>query len=352
MEGQDLTVAIPVYNRARMLAQALESCRRQTLRGFSVLVWDNCSTEDLSAVVSQFPDLRISYRRHDAPVSAVANFVAASEAVETSFVKFLCSDDLLFPRALEWQLGALLRAPAAAICLGGFVEFSESDGSATPRLHQFRRPSLPVHDRLSGWLRFETVNCYFPSASLYRARCFHEVGGFHSALTAAMDWENYLALLARYEVVKVDETVCANRRHAEQWTCEAAFESGARFLRDVLLLTSARTNPLLDRMGLPATQLTYLRHQSCWAALRQALSARGGQARGVRQWWRHMAGAGMGWPLAAGVLPWLAAKTWEKLNRRLHRESSPAPAWPGAAARAETTANLQQILDGGSAVLV
>jgi glycosyltransferase involved in cell wall biosynthesis len=51
-----ISVVIPVFNRAWQLRRALSSLQDQTYKNFEVIVSDDGSTEDIAAVVQEFPD--------------------------------------------------------------------------------------------------------------------------------------------------------------------------------------------------------------------------------------------------------------------------------------------------------
>src|SRR5437870_5545962 len=58
-----VSVCMPVFNRARYLAQALESVLAQTFHDFEVIVCDDASTENIQQVVAVLGDARVRYFR-------------------------------------------------------------------------------------------------------------------------------------------------------------------------------------------------------------------------------------------------------------------------------------------------
>ena len=61
MKTTKVTVAVPTFNRARLLKICLESILNQTYSDFRVLVLDNASTDDTQDVVDSISDQRLSY---------------------------------------------------------------------------------------------------------------------------------------------------------------------------------------------------------------------------------------------------------------------------------------------------
>lgn len=267
-----LTVVIPIYNRSRMLAQALESLRYQTYKNFLVIICDDASKENLREVVEQFADLNIEYHRYENNVGQFENAMRGIELCQTPLVKFLYSDDLLFPTALEKQVQTLEKTPDSGVCLGGYIEFEEFLEQTKVSLYNSIYPYIPQSRTNKQWARLEEYAGFVPSACMYRTESIRNIGGFNTSLSGIADWEIYIALSSRYPVVAVDEFVCAMRIHSEQVMQKYSLRSGAVGIKDVFCLTSD-ANPYRDRLGIPLSQQFYLRLNECWVNLRVALSA-------------------------------------------------------------------------------
>lgn len=267
-----LTVIIAIYNRGWMLAQALESLRWQTYKDFVVIICDDASTENLKEVIDKFPDLKIEYHRYEANAGQFRNAMRGMEFCQTTFVKYLDSDDLLFPEALNKQLQALQDNQNAAISLGGILEFEELQEQNKVNLFNFSEPYVPESTAKGQWARLEEYRGYNPSASMYRTELFRNLGGFNTGLVGIADWEICVALSSKYPVVAVNDPICAYRLHAAQITKKYVVNSGGVCIKDVFWLTS-NANPYRERLGLPLSQQLFLRLNECWTNLRAVLSS-------------------------------------------------------------------------------
>lgn len=90
------TVAIPVYNGARFIGEALESIARQDLDGVEVLVSDNASTDATPEILTQWRDrlpLRVIRRPQTMPMRD--HFNALLDAVDGENYMLLCHDDYI-----------------------------------------------------------------------------------------------------------------------------------------------------------------------------------------------------------------------------------------------------------------
>lgn len=304
------TVIIPVYNRATMLAQALKSLQWQTYKNFVVIICDDASQENLKEVVERFGDLNIEYHRYEINVGQFKNLERGVKLCHTPFMKYLCSDDILFPNALEEQVAVLQQTPNAAICLGGYVEFQELQEHNRIILKNSLLPYVPEVRTDRQWARVKEFNCYFPSASMYRTELFREVGGINTGLQTIADWEMYLALSYRYPVVSVPKLICAYRRHAGQIVQASRFNSDALAIKDLLWMTSD-DNPYRSRVSMPLTQQVFLRQQICWASLRAALESKQRSSL-LKKWLEIVVLNQMLFPLIFGLPFWAFLKILRK----------------------------------------
>ena len=99
-----ISVIVPVYNRAHLIARPINSLLTQTFLDFEVLVVDDGSKDDLATALKAFPDERIRLLTH--PVNRGVNAARNTGLAHATgaWVTFLDSDDELVPRALQQAL--------------------------------------------------------------------------------------------------------------------------------------------------------------------------------------------------------------------------------------------------------
>jgi len=97
MLNMKLTVGIPTFNRAGLLAETILSVLAQNFTSFRLIVSDNASDDDTPNVVGSFSDERIDYRRSERNVGAIENLNRLIELAETEFLVLLPDDDILYP---------------------------------------------------------------------------------------------------------------------------------------------------------------------------------------------------------------------------------------------------------------
>lgn len=112
----EFTVAIPVYNGERFLAEALRSIEMQNLDGVEVLVSDNASSDSTAAILTEWQErlpLRVIRRSKTLPMRD--HFNALLDVVDGDAYMLLCHDDYLAdPKALDLARAALRDNPDVA----------------------------------------------------------------------------------------------------------------------------------------------------------------------------------------------------------------------------------------------
>src|SRR5688572_25913814 len=108
-----VTAAVPTYNRAAMLREAIESVLAQTYGDLRLVVADNASTDETPAVVAGCSDPRLEYVRRPENLGLLGNFQDCLARLDGEYSLILCDDDVLRPSFLEETVAKLDAHPAA-----------------------------------------------------------------------------------------------------------------------------------------------------------------------------------------------------------------------------------------------
>lgn len=98
----EISIVIPVYNRAGIVGRTLDSVARQTLRPLDVILVDNNSSDNSLDVLNAWkeaneaPDFRIRLLSESEPGACAARNRGLAEVV-TPYVMFFDSDDVMMP---------------------------------------------------------------------------------------------------------------------------------------------------------------------------------------------------------------------------------------------------------------
>jgi len=116
MAGDPLvTVAIPTFNSAHFLPDAVASIMRQGLDDFEILIVDNASEDNTEDVVRSFANPRVRYIRNSSNLGSCENGNRCLVNSRGRYIKFLCADDVLLDGILRKQLTVLQSQPKVAL---------------------------------------------------------------------------------------------------------------------------------------------------------------------------------------------------------------------------------------------
>jgi glycosyltransferase involved in cell wall biosynthesis len=173
LSGPLVSVIVPVYNRERFLAAALDSVFAQDYRPLEVIVVDDGSTDGTAAVARSYPEVRYLYQSNQGVAAARNAGVAASRG---ELLAFLDSDDLWASNKLSSQVGFLLAHPQVGLVLCHMDTFLEPG---------IERPAWIKPHLLEG-----ANPANLPSALVVRRSVFERVGNFDAAYVVSedVDW--------------------------------------------------------------------------------------------------------------------------------------------------------------------
>ena len=129
----DVTVVVPVFNRARSVDRAIGSIFGQDLESFEIVVVDDGSTDGLEASLTKWGSDRLHYVRHDRNLGASAARNTGIRAARGRYVAFLDSDDEWLPGKLARQLDRMERDGGPCISGNRISSDSRRPGHADPR---------------------------------------------------------------------------------------------------------------------------------------------------------------------------------------------------------------------------
>ena len=189
-----VAVIIPTYNRVATLGRALKSVFTQSRQADEVCVVDDGSTDGTEEFVKdQYPDT-IYIKQENSGVSSARNKGVA--ATTTQYLSFLDSDDEWLPKKLETQLSALQAEPNFRV-----VHSDEIWIRNGKRVNQ-----MDKHRKQGGELfaRCLPLCVISPSAVVLERLLFDELGGFDELLPACEDYDLWLRLCSREQVLFID----------------------------------------------------------------------------------------------------------------------------------------------------
>jgi glycosyltransferase involved in cell wall biosynthesis len=201
----DVTVAviIPTFNHARFLGDAIASVLAQTRPADEIIVIDDGSIDNPTAVVAQFPNVRM-IRQDNRGLSAARN--TGLRNCTANYVVFLDADDRLLPIALQAGLACFADRPDCAFVYGRHRLISEDGHTILPE------PDYSIEED-AGLLAFLRGIPIVIHDVLYKRDCLLALNGFDETLQRCEDYDLHLRIVQKYSIVSHATLVAEYRRH-------------------------------------------------------------------------------------------------------------------------------------------
>lgn len=117
-----VSVILPAYNRADVIARAVGSVLDQDFEEFELIIVDDGSTDDTLEVASSFGDERIGIIRLDGNRGGNVARNEGIRAARAPLIAFLDSDDRYLPGKLGWTVGEFQRRPEIDLLVDSFIK--------------------------------------------------------------------------------------------------------------------------------------------------------------------------------------------------------------------------------------
>jgi glycosyltransferase involved in cell wall biosynthesis len=169
-------IIIPTYNYGQFIGQCLESVLAQTFGDYRVLVIDNASEDDTTAVVQHYQqrDARIDYVRNASNIGPAPSVNKAYGMTSARYWVLLCADDYWQPDFLQATVGdGLLAHPQCGFAYSRFSRLV-GDRLVAEMAHVAPELEAGVHE-LMDYLCFS--NWIAPSYCVIDRQRYDAVGG-------------------------------------------------------------------------------------------------------------------------------------------------------------------------------
>jgi hypothetical protein len=195
------------YNREKYIAEAIESVLAQTFKDFELIIVDDGSEDRTVEIARRHSgDPRVRLHLNEKNLGDYPNRNRAAALAAGSYLKYVDSDDLIYPHGLEVMVRAMEQFPDSAF------------GLCKPDYYINRAPYplqlSPVESYRWHFLRTGLFG-NAPASAIIRRDAFQAIGGF-SGKRYVGDVELWLRLGARYPAVILPPGLTWWRSHAEQ----------------------------------------------------------------------------------------------------------------------------------------
>lgn len=201
-----VSILMTAYNREQYIAEAIESVLASSFPDFELIIVDDSSTDGTFKIAKDYEwDKRVRIFRNPKNLGQFANRNHAASLASGTYLKFLDSDDILYPHSLAIMMEAMLQYPEAGIGVGEKYRDSDkpypyclSSGEALCR-HYLQQELLMIG----------------PSGTIIKRSAFEEAKGFENY---GMPSDNHLTLkiVSKHPVVMLQRDLFWWRVHRGQ----------------------------------------------------------------------------------------------------------------------------------------
>lgn len=192
-----ISVVIPVYNRAQTIGRAIDSVLAQELLPEEIIVVDDGSTDNTpEALNSYLPKIQV-VRQGNRGVSAARNRGVAE--AHGKWIAFLDSDDEWMPDKLQKQIAFIEQHPISRI-------LQTEERWIRNNMHV--NPGKKYSKKSGNIFKYCLKTCIVgPSTVICESTLLTEMGGFDENLPVCEDYDLWLRIAAKYPIPLIHETL-------------------------------------------------------------------------------------------------------------------------------------------------
>ena len=205
-----VTVLIPVRNRERYVAAAIESALAQTLRDLEVLVVDDASSDGSRDVVRSFGDPRVRLVENETHLGIPGTRNRGVDLARGEYLAFLDSDDQALPERLEKQARFLDEHPDHA-AVGAWIEWMDERGRPTGRVKR----KATAADRIAAERLFRS--CLENSVATARTELLRKFR-HREHFELGSDYDLWARIAAEHAIAALPEVLVRRRAHEGRTT--------------------------------------------------------------------------------------------------------------------------------------
>lgn len=201
-----VSVLTTCYNRADYVAETIESVLAQSFANFEYIIVDDGSTDGSFDVIRDYAkkDSRIQAYQNESNLGDYPNRNKAASYASGTYLKYIDSDDLLYPHALDVCVRCMQQYPEAAL---GLVKLHTEELD----LPAVAEPSTAYREHFFCRGFFENA----PGSAIIRRAEFESLEGF-SGKRYIGDFEFWLRIAALHSTVLIPGFLGWTRTHEGQ----------------------------------------------------------------------------------------------------------------------------------------
>lgn len=200
-----VSVLMTAYNRQQFIAEAIQSVIASTYQNWELIIVDDASKDNTVAIAKGFAekDYRIQLYINEMNLGDYPNRNKAASFAKGKYLKYVDSDDTIYPDALENMVKMLEQFPQAEWGLGSLV-------------HTITEPICLKHKEVYEFHYFnKPIFFASPGMAIISKKAFAAVNGFNFKRMVS-DFDMWHKLSAHSPVVLIPGNIVRIRKHPGQ----------------------------------------------------------------------------------------------------------------------------------------
>ena len=202
-----VSVLMTAFNREQYIGEAIESVLASTYKNLELIIVDDCSTDNTVNIAKSFSkkDNRVQVYVNEKNLGDYPNRNCAASYANGTYIKYLDSDDTIYPWGLEAMMYCMLKYPDAGY---GLMCHQIDFNNPLPSL-------LSPEDTYRKYFFYGSLLGMGPSGAIIKRSAFNKVTGF-SGIPYIGDIEIWLRLSQKEKLVCMPGNLVWWREHEGQ----------------------------------------------------------------------------------------------------------------------------------------
>jgi glycosyltransferase involved in cell wall biosynthesis len=202
LEQPLVSIVLPTYKRAHLLAQAIRSVLAQTYANLELIIVDDNSPDDTADVVRSFDDARIRYVKNDPNLKLPRALNRGFSLANGAFLTWTSDDNLYANNAIE-KMVERLQTGGCDLVYADYYLFSEQDAAGRPL--DIHHDKLPAKEQLG-------KGNHIGACFMYTRAVYETVGEYDPELFLVEDYDYFIRIAQRFRLCHIAEPLYYFRR--------------------------------------------------------------------------------------------------------------------------------------------
>ncbi len=202
--GPLVSVLMTAYNREKYITEAIESVLASSYTNFELIIVDDRSSDGTVAIARKFEqaDSRVHVYVNEHNLGDYPNRNKAASYAKGKYLKYVDSDDVLYPFGLSIMVSRMESNPSAALGLA----------KRSWRSCPFPILLTPAESYRCHFIEGKAIFSNAPTSAIINHSKFKVTGGF-SGLNQYGDYEYWLKVASQYSIILMEGDVTWDRDH-------------------------------------------------------------------------------------------------------------------------------------------